>query len=491
MHFYIGKLCKLPFMKESPSAYAAKCTRRSPSASVSKRQPVYFHWFALDLFGVEVVSQHNEDIIEVNIDNENFKISAISMSDVRNTILSMIQSSSSSSFGYFRGDHCETEAALTAVVARSIDRFLFPNSTSGACFHQLPSRRVSNKPGSPECPDLFVLEVKDLLPSRPVMCSSMKKYLDSMQVANAETEAYSTTVLNGMYPEGYMPLLLGLSGAATRFQLSLHVPCLEHIHSLEIADAHVYEFENFKNLLIKLYSGVHYLLKKPIYAIEACQHIKCCDGVHTTLKQAECNVNVFHCTNKGVVWKYYDKNDEFINPHFDMMKNIPNYDKLDLMMENCEGSGRFFRIRMKFIEEDDECTLLTLTQAIYLIQILQFVHSNGVVHSDVRRSNMLIAKDGSTAFLIDFDLAGQENTCYPPVFNHHGIPERHRDAKTGLPRKKIHDRFSLKQVISSFLDQDQPQDVKDWIGKLSNEEYGLDVIIAQLKKYGLDVMLVQ
>ena len=116
---------------------------------------------------------------------------------------------------------------------------------------------------------------------------------------------------------------------------------------------------------------------------------------------------------------------------------------------------------------------------------MEFIHtcSMDIVHSDIRCSNVLFAEDGRSAFLIDFDLAAKENTPYPQDFNHVDINEHHKNAKAGYPRKKIHDQFSLKQVISSCLKEDELQNVEDWIGKLSNKDHGLNVIISELKSY--------
>ena len=52
-------------------------------------------------------------------------------------------------------------------MARALDRFLFPDQlkTLGGCYHQLPSRAVTNKP---EAPDVTVMALQGNVPTRTI-----------------------------------------------------------------------------------------------------------------------------------------------------------------------------------------------------------------------------------------------------------------------------------------------------------------------------------
>ena len=72
---------------------------------------------------------------------------------------------------------------------------------------------------------------------------------------------------------------------------------------------------------------------------------------------------------------------------------------------------------MKFIKQPQQ-SFCTRQQTIRLMEILNDVHQKGYVHSDIRVQNILLCNDGLNAYLIDFDLAGKEDTEYPSGYQH-------------------------------------------------------------------------
>ena len=85
------------------------------------------------------------------------------------------------------------------------------------------------------------------------------------------------------------------------------------------------------------------------------------------------------------------------------------------------------------------------------------VHAAGWVHSDLREGNFVFSPDGSSAWVIDFDLAGEVGTKYPRGF-YSGLGCRHPDAKRKLPRKVEHDRFALRHLFELWFKGDMEEE---------------------------------
>ena len=92
-------------------------------------------------------------------------------------------------------------------------------------------------------------------------------------------------------------------------------------------------------------------------------------------------------------------------------------------------------------------------QVAMIIRNLHTLHENNFVHGDIRKENILFSYDGTKAWLLDFDLAGEEYSLYPQGYNSN-ISERHPSAMAGHNRLKIHDRYALSVIIrQKFPDQ--------------------------------------
>ena len=78
------------------------------------------------------------------------------------------------------------------------------------------------------------------------------------------------------------------------------------------------------------------------------------------------------------------------------------------------------------------------------------------VHGDIRKENLLFSSDDNMkAWMLDFDLAGEENTRYPEIYNAVGIEERHCGAKAKWKRKKVHDTYALSVILEHFYSNNQ------------------------------------
>jgi hypothetical protein len=349
---------------------------------------------------------------------------------------------------YSRGKHCETELALTAVLSRAIDRFLFPDSSVGGCFHQMPTRKRSS---NPESADVYVLSYHNHLPSVPILVGDFK--LINQKVARFETDGYAHTLLEVCYNGPSYPLLLGLPCTRSAIQLVLYFACQGHLHKIPLAEATISTTDaqhNLKKMLCAMYAGVHCLINQSIFCNETMQ-IECCDGEHEGLHRDvnyQCNLsyNVIYCIKKSIVLKYYESPSKLnINPHEKLMMELPGYE--DLHIEREDLTSEVFRIKMKYIKQRHPHVQCSFFQAVQLLRIIKVVHDMNYVHSDIRECNILFSCDSRAVYLIDFDLCDYEDTRYPSVYNHGGIDERHKDAVASHKRKKCHDRYSLSVVL--------------------------------------------
>jgi serine/threonine protein kinase len=82
---------------------------------------------------------------------------------------------------------------------------------------------------------------------------------------------------------------------------------------------------------------------------------------------------------------------------------------------------------------------------------LQRLHSDGIVHGDIKLGNIVFATDPAKSGLIDFDFSGKEGEKkYPPGFNRDikAEGERHGGARGGSALQKSHDLHSLAAALA-------------------------------------------
>ena len=90
-----------------------------------------------------------------------------------------------------------------------------------------------------------------------------------------------------------------------------------------------------------------------------------------------------------------------------------------------------------------------------ILKALHKIHQAGYVHGDMRNVNLLFGETKNEAWIIDFDHAGIEGSCYPEDYNpgdlgFYEIEERHTTAGPSLPRMKEHDRYALHVIITKI-----------------------------------------
>ena len=142
---------------------------------ISLKNPPHAHWFAIELINL---LDHEFDVNStVRANGVNVTVNMESLECMYNSLLAIENIEDDRSTVYLKSFHEKLEATSTAILATSLDRFLFSDEhVLGACYHQLPSRRFENKSGSGERPVVYVLSTKTGLPSFPVLAGDFKGY---------------------------------------------------------------------------------------------------------------------------------------------------------------------------------------------------------------------------------------------------------------------------------------------------------------------------
>eukprot|EP00742_Colponemidia_sp_Colp-10_P004411 GILJ01004708.1.p1 GENE.GILJ01004708.1~~GILJ01004708.1.p1 ORF type:complete len:539 (-),score=59.40 GILJ01004708.1:345-1859(-) len=128
-----------------------------------------------------------------------------------------------------------------------------------------------------------------------------------------------------------------------------------------------------------------------------------------------------------------------------------------------------------------------------VLKHLKTLHDNGVVHGDIRLSNIVFADQPGNSRLIDFDMAGRAGEDkYPLNFNPTVFDgERHCDAIAQTKLKFEHDLFAMAAVMNLFFPElaDQQQQWQQIIGELrSATDQLLQTVIDKLSsvRFALD-----
>jgi hypothetical protein len=110
----------------------------------------------------------------------------------------------------------------------------------------------------------------------------------------------------------------------------------------------------------------------------------------------------------------------------------------------------------------------TVGHFLCLLESLARLHKRGIVHGDIRASNIIFDANGG-ATLIDFDFSGGEHCRYPPGFNTKiGDGKRARGARSGSNLSFEHDW----EALAGLMEMAHPVDQTLWKNATSAVESG-------------------
>lgn len=400
---------------------------------------LHCHWLALELYNQFNTNIENNEKIVVKIDNFTDTIQPSSLSRMVRKFQKIAKSHKS------RASEVQWEQILTAQIAREFDRYLFTDDDKAGFYHQLPYYSNLQRGGPQKGDGMVVPHVDDIVDfKKSVLVYDFKP--SDLGAAKTESIAYISRMLS-FHTKSTFPVYLALFPTCFEISFTFVLNLPDHMGFAEICRVTVDDDTNMKKLFVSLHAGINYLVHHPISYTDVAVIEPKMDLQFTVLEslwwRKRESYKIFH--HEGYVYKLFDT-------HSCMKSNRKVLDMVDyfedLSLENLSNDGRFQCLRYKFIHGDD---IQKYTREMFLsvAETLKILHSNGLVHSDVRLSNMVFDSGKNIGYLIDFDLTDKVGSLYPEGYN--SIKERHGGARANKGRKFEHDTFSLCVVISRLL----------------------------------------
>ena len=449
---------------------------------VCEDQPIYVHWFGPEMlraYESAKLQVSESSPIKIELDGCTYEIERNSLKVVTDAIrvaTSLLKDKKETPCRGFKGcaNIRHTELAMTCLVSRALDRFIFPDPAIGACLHRAPCRKLRN---NPEKPDIYIapFENKDFYPGEPAVLSDWKLHREQFYIADRESALYSGVGAEEGCSDKF-PVLIGIPGTPDYMDLQLHVNVDRKFWKLVIASG----CPSDPALLCTLKVGIDHLIKKNFFTTNRpCSHpvpFKEMDQ-YSILGEGE---RVFFNTLANTVYKFFDtKHDDFFHPSIlhDLIGQVPVLPDIKLTPSYSEDV-RLYTLTYKHVNGTVNNTSNELKSFVGVAQVLSEMHNRGFVHGDVRLDNIIFSDDQS--HLIDFDFVGRNSeTSYHGNYNSR-LPERHTMAIGGNRMTFEHDRFSLAKIIedscvTSFA-------AKDIISKLHDPLCDLGEIAKQLEE---------
>lgn len=332
-------------------------------------------------------------------------------------------------------------------LCRQLNQFIFANPKVGACYRQLPA--PSSNPS--ERSETTALD-DDSSPSKPIVLAIANCKVSSSDWGRGESTGYSVRLLElSKNTVDYVCQLVLPLSSVNRFGeesfksecvLQLQVERRYEMLVIDIISASGTE-EMLKYFCI-FHAAVHFLLRNPIHYQSSCVSPTLSLSLESSLTPHGIQSvpdRVF--IKGGHVYKLYDTQE--ILPNLSLVQKVlPEATVVDLSADK-----RFQYLRYEF--RNGSHHPVSCIQFCQVLKQLEQIHDEGFVHADIRDANIVFGRDGESAWIIDLDFAGKENTAYPEMYNYWcDIPERHPEARPGQPKKKIHDVHALSVIAKEI-----------------------------------------
>ena len=412
--------------------------------------PIYSHWFALEMY-----EQYTNLQLQPNKPSQ-ITINDISVTTQPETIKTFVENFKAIMSippiceikpGMNDNNLKSTKMTLTAMLAQAFDGLLFHDADIGACLHQLP---VKANDSVLVTPDLCVIEKqRDNLPGRLILLSTFS--YGWLCDSEMKSIAYSIRAMEASAGSEEFVLQLCLVLTPDKAKLQVHVGQHEKIMKIDVCEINMMCSSQLERFCCLLRGVVHSLIKKPVHTLPCITPL--CNVQLTNYLSGYSPYRVFHSRDNNVVYKLYDTELDTEVPNVEIIKEIREDYLPGLSLIMLSSDNRYQCLCYTYIKGTSRPK--NVCQFAEILKALHKIHQAGYVHGDMRKVNLLFGETKDEAWIIDFDFAGIEGSCYPEDYNpgHLGyceIEERHTTAGPGLPRMKEHDRYALHVIMTKI-----------------------------------------
>lgn len=308
--------------------------------------------------------------------------------------------------------------------------------------------------------------------------SDAKLNMGDFSDANLESSFYFICGTHLCSETQQWPVLLAFPTTTSLAEIQVHVSANDVVWMIPVVRGQPCD----PALLCTLYAAINHLCQFPIVGNEPISYPMplrdwdyqpcCCYG-----SEQECRTFISETSPKTFCKLFVEDDD--LEPNLELLQAVGEFKALDQISLTSDNHC----VMLKYQYIDGSHSPSKFSQFAGVTKMLHKVHEQGFVHGDVRLSNIIFS--GDTSYLIDYDLARKEDKVeglYPAGYNR--IPERHPDAKAHLLMRKVHDRFSLAQImkkyVTHYVDRNNSAQANAIIEKMKDCQNPLDSIADEL-----------
>ena len=296
-------------------------------------------------------------------------------------------------------------------------------------------------------------------PGGPVLVADLKN--DDLATARKESALYGVNSARIQKGRQRWEIMIGIPGSKQQMDLEVYIPGNGVFWRVPVVEG-CSPFD--RALLCTIYTAVHYLSRHPITQ-DSALNLK--PEKTFQVEPYPTRFRVFVDTDKRKVYKLFDEENKAMQPNSTLLSNLGfNCDCRQL-----SSDGRFCMLEINYIPGNHNKPAC-VSSFCGAVNQLHKIHKKNMVHGDIRTANIVFDRASSSSSLIDFDLAREEMTNYPPTYVT-SFHERHSEARPGKPMRKMHDKHSLFWIIVKFFPSKKSLDLVDkgletWMDALSD-----------------------
>lgn len=327
----------------------------------------------------------------------------------------------------------ENEYKCSSALQVALQDFFFHHKKRKcvACFPQYPVKGT-------RLTDFSIYTLKDFFPWREIAHADYKPF--DLLRAIKQTICY---FVNSNEDLKTFSWAFGLPSTCTEMNFQLYISANNQTLTIDLARVEINGSEEFKRFLTIVYAAIHWRINhlenpssEPLFC-EPIQGLVLRDNF-----PSHPSVRVFYNKSKQTVYKIYKDEDTKVH-NYELMKAMGYFKELKLQDIGKKHHLLSYKVLQGHMEP------MSIKQIDAAEEVIKSVHSHNMVHSDIRRGNIVFGP-GHQAFLIDFDFAAPPDSSYHEEYNK-DLAERHPGIHEGQTKQFDHDFHSLNFIRKAYF----------------------------------------